>query len=163
MFARTNKQIETNKSVQYDLGNGKFARVVMEVQNRKTDRIEIEAQAFEIDANGNFVNAPNGAASRTPGTTHVIATSGIAAGTHALKPAWVKVIGNYDENSLGDNVAKVHGKPEKDGEIGDSVYDLDTGIQYNFTRGLLEDLRQGKCEELLNIINQSGEIAGLDF
>lgn len=163
MFERMTEQLDNAKAVQYRLGDGKFARVVLEVQQRKTDRVEVEAQAFEIDADGNLLSAPNGAASRTPGTSHVIATSGVAGGTHTMKPGWVRVVGDYDADTFAADAERVTGKPTADAPVDTQVFDTVEGVGYRFDMGEIERIRQGKCDELRNIINQSAALADLDF
>lgn len=163
MFAKVVFAKEFKKAAHYDLGGGLYARVVIEVQNRRNDRVEIEAQAFEVNANGKLMEGPQGIASRTSGTPHTIELSGVAAGTHSLKPGWVRVIGTYDEATLPPEVTRVTGKPTVDGTIGELVYDTTKGVQYRYVAGELEDLRQLKCAELLAVITQSNSIADLDF
>lgn len=163
MYEKMTEQPESPKASQYRLGNGKYARVILEVQQRKNDRVEIEAQAFEIDADGTLLSAPSGAASRTSGTTHVIATSGIAGGTHTLKPGWVRIVGDYNEDTFNADAPRVTEKPTEAGEFNAQAYDTTTGIGYRYDMGELERIRQGKCDEMLAIINQSSQLADLDF
>lgn len=164
MYPRTAEQdASLPRAVDYELPGGKFARVILEVQSRKADRVEVEAQAFEIDAAKQLKSAPNGAASRTPGTTHVIATTGIAGGTHVLKPGWVRVVGDYTEDTIDPSIPRVTLKPVEPAGIGAQVFDTASGIQYRFVAGLLEDIRQAKCEELAAILSQSAALADLDI
>lgn len=154
------------KAVDYQLGdiNGpRFCRVVLEVQRRQSDRVEVEAQAFEIDADKRLVVAPSGASSRTPGTTHVIEISGIAGGTHVLKPGWVRVVGDYTEDTIDPSIPHVTAKPTEPANIGAQFYDTTTGIQYRYDQGMLETIRQGKCEEMAAILAQSDALAALDL
>lgn len=163
MYTQMPNQIESSKAVQYELGNGLYGRVILEIQIRRNDRVEVEAQAFQIDSAGNFMMAPSGAASRTPGTTHVIHTSGVAGGTHTLKPGWVRVVGDYTNETVPEEVPRVQSKPTTAGDIDDRAYDEVTGILYRFDMGEIERVRQAKCDELLAIINQSQAFAELDF
>jgi hypothetical protein len=163
MYERFPDQPNNQKAVQYLLGDGHYARVILEVQQRKSDRVEVEAQAFQIDADGAFIAAPSGAASRTSGTTHVISTSGVATGTHVLKPGWVRVVGDYNFETVPEDVPRVSAKPSEPGEIDARAFDEVAGILYRFDMGELERIRQGKCEELKAIINQSSALAELDI
>lgn len=163
MFSQVQFAKEFKKAKHYDIGNGKFARVVVEVQNRRPDRVELEVQAFEVNSNGKLVDGPQGIASRTSGTPHTIELSGVATGTHTLLPGWVRVVGTYDDASLPPEVARVSGKPTEPAEPGAKAYDTVAGIQYSYSLGEVEALRQAKCEELLAIITQSSAIAELDL
>lgn len=163
MYQKMQDQLENPKSVQYILDDGLYGRVILEIQNRKSDRVEVHAQAFQIDADGVLMSAPNGAASRTPGTDHVIATSGVAGGTHVIRSGWVRVVGDYNNETVDESIPRVQAKPSAAGEIGDQAYDTETGTLYRFDMGELERIRQGKCEELLAIIRQSEAMIDLDF
>lgn len=163
MFPQVTFAKEFKKATHYDLGNGKFARVVVQVQNRRPDRVELEVQAFEVNSNGKLLEGPQGIASRTSGTVHTVELSGVAVGTHTLKPGWVRVVGTYDDASLPPEVARVTGKPTEPAAPGAKAYDPASGIQYSYSVGEVEGLRQAKCEELLAIVAQSSAIDDLDI
>jgi len=58
-----------DRAAHYALGDNKFARVVLVPQESKPDRFIVEAQAFEIDANGVLAPGPDGVASRPAPST----------------------------------------------------------------------------------------------
>lgn len=163
MYQRMQNQLENPKATQYILDDGIYGRVILEIQIRRSDRVEVHAQAFQIDDQGVILSAPNGAASRTPGTDHTIATSGVSGGTHVIRSGWVRVVGDYNNDTVDGSVRRVQGKPTQPGEIGDQVYDTESGSLYRFDMGEIERIRQGKCEELLAIIRQSEAMIDLDF
>lgn len=145
----------------------RYARVKYVPQESRPDRVVIEAQAFEVDANGNFISIKHGPKagepSRTSGTSHVIALSGISAGTHTLKPGWVKVPGSYDP-SLPDG--SVGGLPEGVPRVDSLPSQANTNDQvwYNNTlwrwdEGMIESVMRSKAEELAALLRNEEHFA----
>lgn len=161
MFPRVTMPTEYDKATHYDLGGGRFARVILTVTLAKPDRAEIEAQAFQVDQQGNLVPGPNGIASRTAGTNHVLALSGVAAQTHTLKPGWIRAHGEFSEETVGEEVTRVTEKPTEPGQLDEERFQANPGWMWRYDMGDLERIRQDKCEALLTTIEQSDVLAGL--
>lgn len=142
----------------------RYARVVYVPQESKPDRAQIEVQAFEVDADGNFV-AWNGVPSRTSGTIHVIALSGMG-DTHTLQPGWVRVVGDYSptpsegQEPLPEGAQTVAELPAS-GAIGDQVYVAPS--LYRWDMGDVERILLGKAEELAGLIRNSAAIANFEL
>jgi hypothetical protein len=126
----------------------RFARVIYIPQESKPDRAVIEAQAFEIDANGVLVaNPATGAASRTPGTLHTISMSGVG-DTHTLNPGWIRVVGTHNPgqpNTLPEGTDIVTALPPT-GTEGQTVFFVDH--LYRWDIGMVELVMRGKAQEL---------------
>lgn len=142
-----------------------YARVIYVPQESRPDRKTIEVQAFQVDENGAFVAAPNGAASRTAGTVHVIAVSEIG-DTQTFVPGWVRVVGDYSETP-SDNQ---NGLPAEcqvldvlpvEGEVGDLAYVNPT--MYRWDKGLLIVIMEGKVKELMGMLRNAEAISNLDI
>lgn len=142
----------------------RFARVKYVPQESKPDRAQIECQAFEVDAQGNFV-AWNGEPSRTSGSIHVIAKSGIG-DTHTLQPGFVRVVGDYAEDpgvgqdALPEGTVVLESLPPT-GAPGDQVYVAPT--LYRWDVGMLETIMRGKAEELAGLIRNSEAIGNFEI
>lgn len=143
--------LPAKRAADYDIGNGNYARVIYTPQESKPDRKQIEAQAFQIDANGNFVPADTGVPSRTAGTVHVISVTGIG-DTHTLTPGWVRVVGDYNADSLPEGTTIVEILPAT-ADVGDTAYMGDT--MYRWDEGMLETILKGKAQELADLIRNS--------
>lgn len=147
------------RAADYDLGDGKFARVIYMPQESKPDRKMIEVQAFQIDAKGRFVSQPNGAPSRTPGTVHVISTTGVG-DTHTLLPGWTRVVGDYNESNLPPN-AKVMDALPNTANVNDQVY-VDPTL-YRWDEGMVESIMRGKAKELGDLLRNSMALADFEL
>lgn len=79
-----------NALLDFELESGQFARVTVEVLPSAADRVLLRLQAFQVDAEGNFVAYTTGAPSRTSGITRAISTRGLN-DTWTLKPGWIRV------------------------------------------------------------------------
>lgn len=136
----------------------RYARVVYVPQESKSDRAVIEVQAFEVDASGNFVSW-NGMPSRTPGTQHSISKSGIG-DTHTLQPGWVRVVGDYAADTVGEGVTFSDVLPAT-GQPGDKVY-IEPYL-YRWDIGIIESTLQEKAKELAGILRGTDSLANFDL
>ncbi len=143
------------RATHYALADGLFCRIVLIPQESKPDRFVIEAQAFEIDADGTLIAGPDGIASRTPGTSHTIARSALG-DTCTIQPGWVRVVGDYDAGTVGDDFDLVTVVPAEKNTAG-KVYNTVTGIAYRWDEGCLERIRQGKAKELQDLLLQQAD------
>lgn len=149
--------------------DGTHVRVSLKLKPGPSDDIHIiDAQAFEVDANGINIPAPDGRPSRTGSTGHTVQASSLG-DTHTLKPGWVRIVGDYDASTFEPTAARAMGKPvagvEPDWESNPTGqhFDTETGIGYRWDEG--ENLRvaRGKVQELLALLRNSAPIAGIDF
>lgn len=145
----------------------RFARVVYQPQETKPDRVMVEAQAFEVDADGRLVAYSTGAPSRTSGTLHMIGKSGVG-DTHTLQPGWVRVVGDYSptpdpdskQTALPEGCQIVSEKPAT-GNPGDLIYVDPT--MYRWDEGMLEGVMKAKAEELAGLIRNTAAIADIEL
>ena len=154
------------KLLDYDTGSDIYVRVSMKLLGTANDAVTVNAQAFQVDASGAFVSAPDGRASRTMDTNHVIATSSLG-DTHTMNPAWVRVVGDYNADTFEPSAPRGTGKPTAapDVEANPSLqyYDTASGVGYRYDDGEVSRIAAGKVSDMLGIINNSGAITGIDF
>lgn len=147
----------------------RFARVIYQLIESKPDRKVIEAQAFEVDALGALVPYETGAPSRTPGTTHTIAASGMG-DTHTLAPGWVRVVPPSGTTwTLGDTAMPrnlpegcepVDALPEV-GVEGQQVFFNEQVMAWSL--GVVETILRGKAEELAGILRNAEQLGDLNL
>lgn len=143
----------------------RYARVVYVPQESKPDRKQIEAQAFEVDSEGRLVPAANGSPSRTPGTIHLIAASGIG-DTHTLQPGWVRVVGDYSptpaegQDSLPQGAVEALSLPLT-GTEGEMVYV--SPVLYRWDAGMLESIMRAKASELAGLLRNAAALVDFDL
>lgn len=150
---------------------GSLVRVSMKLESVERDEIKISAQAYEIDADGRFLNAPDGRPSRTEGTEHNVQKSGLgsaaAPGTHTLNPGWVRVVGDYDIETFDQSAPRGEGVPQGepiwDVNTAGKYYDTATGIGYRWDKGEKVRIAHGKVDELLSIIANSNVLSDIEF
>lgn len=153
--------------VDFQADSGLRARVSLKLREGvDADKLMIDAQAFEVDANGVNVIAPDGRPSRTPSTEQMVLASSLG-DTHTLNPGWVRIVGDYDETTFDATATRAAGKPtaEPDWQTNPNGqhYDTATGIGYRWSEGETMRIAKGKVDELANIVNNSSAIAAIDF
>lgn len=149
---------------EYEL-DGIMCRVILALSAGMVDNhIEIKAQAYQMDEAGNFMSAPNGYPSRTTNTTHTVNTTGIAAKSATLLPAWLRTMPegatSVDAGSLPEGVEVVTTLPAT-AEVGERVY-CDPYL-YRWDAGIVELTAIAKAEELFNIVANSAPLSGVGF
>jgi hypothetical protein len=154
--------------IDFDLGDGNFARVTLGVSGIvRGDRVEVEAKAYQLDAAGNFVHAPDGEVSCTNRTTHVIALSGVVSDppTHTLRPGWIRIVGDYTPESLGEEYERGTGKPPTGEANASGLYlDTATGTAFRFDAlGEVERIAENKAAEMGNVIRQSEQLSAFSL
>lgn len=147
--------------------DGKFFRVSLVLrESRNDDNVEIDTQAFEVDADGRFVTGPDGRPSRTSGNSNVVAASGLG-DTHTLKPGWVRIVGDYNQENFEPTATFGPGKPTAKPNFETNPtgqhYDTETGIGYRWERGLIQDLARERVKDMNRIRANSAPLAGIDF
>lgn len=151
----------------------RFARVIYTPQEAKPDRRVVEAQAFEVDADGRIAAFATGAASRTPGTTHVMSMTGVG-DTHTLVAGWVRCVGSFDPDApegmsnaapAGTPTEVSEGVPVDAGTEGDYrwVRRADGVHLYRWDPGWIETLLRSKAEELAGLLRSADAVAEVDI
>lgn len=157
-----------------DLGGGRYARVVITraaVDVRSIDPRQAEPQnhvtitrkAVEIDAAGRICAQPNGLASATRTFQENVDTTAIG-DTHTWRPGWVRRVPPVDVNWHADNLPEgctvVDALPAT-GTSGQCVY-LDP-VVYAWADGIISDAADAMGDELLRILRNSDQLAGVSF
>lgn len=143
----------------YEL-NGKFARVIYVPKETNSDRVTVNMQAFEIDANGAFVSGPNGAPSRTHATDHTITTSNLG-DTHTLKPAWVREQRDANPTLAAEQNVDIVTQLPATAEIGDRVYK--DPYFYMWVQGMIADNTDAKAAELFKLLANSAQLHAIQL
>jgi len=146
---------------------GMRARVSLKLrEGADSEKLMIDAQAFEVDANGVNVIAPDGRPSRTPSTEQMVQASSLG-DTHTLNPGWVRIVGDYDETTFEASAPRGTGKPTAEPDWTTNpegqYYDMASGIGYRWSEGETLRIAKGKVAELANIVSNSSAISGIDF
>lgn len=135
-------------------------------ESESSDRLILDAQAFQVTDTGRFVAGPDGRPSRTPGTAQTIATSGLG-DTHTLHPGWVRIVGDYNESTFEKSATFGPGRPIDPPNFATNPtgqhYDTDTGIGYRYEEGLVLKIARDKVEELDRVLANSAPLSGIDF
>lgn len=164
MYKITLPGVPDKRAADYDLGDGKYARVIYTPQESSSDRKVIEVQAFEVDGFGLFVATPNGHPSRTPGTKHTIQTSGLG-DTSTLLEGWVRVVGDYsatpegNQKPLPTDIVIADALPS----VPETEFAYILGTLYRWDKGVLETIMQGKAEELQRLLRASNSLADFNL
>ena len=156
-----------DKAVDYDLGDGKYARVVYNVISNNGQTMLFELQAFEVDAEGRLVSAPSGAASRTPSQTVEVHLSGCTGKlpTMTLKPGWVYVPDNPQSPGMQmiDCNLDGAGAPTAEGKEGDAYWDTVGRVMWQWHPGAVAGPMRDKATELKTIIDNSQALTGFSL
>lgn len=144
-----------------------LVRVSLRLQEaQESGNLTIDAQAFQVDAEGQYMAAPDGRPSRSPGSKHVLHTSSLG-DTHSLHPGWVRIVGDYDAATFEKTATRSAGRPveEPDFETNPTGqhFNESTGVGYRWSQGEAYAIALGKAEELLRIVKNSAPLSGLDF
>lgn len=141
-------------------------RVSLKLLQSDSDKLVLDAQAFEVDTSGTYLAGPDGRPSRTRGTQHVILASSLG-DTHTLNPGWVRIVGDYDQSTFEPTAPRGTGKPsaEPDWEANPTgqYYDTATGIGYRWDEGETLRIARSKVDELCGVIRNSAPLAGIEF
>jgi hypothetical protein len=152
----------------FDLGGGKFARVIMELARENHNGAEhfvLYAQAYEMDKSGHFKTAPLGYPSRTAQTGHSVNASAIGQ-TIDLDDAWVEYPMDYTPGDIVDPpvVEIATGKPDTPGtQYGETVWSKKDQKLYRWAEGFANVIARTKVEDLQNILKTSALRSGLAF
>jgi hypothetical protein len=143
----------------YAIEGGRFARVIYVPQENRPDMKRIEAQAYEVNAAGAFVPAAEGYPSRTPGTQHTIAATGLG-DTHTLTPGWVREVGYYNTDTLPEGTLIATQLPAS-GDIDERVF-VEPHL-YRFDMGEVARIMEGKAKELADLLRQADALAEFEL
>lgn len=148
----------------FDLENGQYARVIMEIRREVHNGAEhfvLAAQAYEMDAAGNFKAAPLGYPSRSKSSEHTVMSSAMGS-TINMDDSWAFVPGNFDPNNPGD-VPVLDSVPEEPGDkYGNKVYVTGLGL-HKWTEGFADTVARTKAEDLQNVLKTSDLRSGFAF
>lgn len=152
---------------QYEIdGVPRYARVILEMSTGEQDHFKIKAQAFEMDADGNYKQAPKGYPSRTKQSNHTVPESSFAAAnkTATLAPGWIKLPPSAGVNVNAESLPEgctVEDELPVTGVIDQLVY-VD-GTVWKFDKGVARHTAEAKIEELINILANSAPLSNLGF
>lgn len=159
---------DTNEVRDFDLGGGKYARVLMEitreVQNN-ADFFVLSGQAYEMDKSGNFKAAPLGYPSRSSRSSSSVIASALGK-TIAMDDDWVEVAINHQPGGeyADPSVATVKTKPTEPGaKYGETVWSEKEQKAYRWTEGFADIFARTKAEDLLIVLNNSDVHSGFAF
>ena len=147
----------------FDLEDGRFARVFMELETEvKAGHFHLKAQAYQMNADGSFANAPLGYPSRTGQTTHTIPESALG-DTMGLDDGWVRHTGDVSaETVLG--LPRVQERPKEPGsEFGSLVWDEVRSHAWRYAEGFADGTARAKVADLQNILATSTLRSGFGF
>lgn len=157
-----------------ELAPGLFGRVVIvrgaadprslaENQAHVENLVSVTKKAVQIDADGNLVMQPNGLASGTRTTSETVDLTGIG-DTHSWRAGWVRLVVPAGENWRPDNLPErckvADALPDK-AEAGVRLY-VDPSV-YEWSDGLIASMVDSKADELLRVIQNSAQLAGVEF
>ncbi|MEF2154646.1 hypothetical protein V3390_00090 [Luteimonas sp. FXH3W] len=148
--------IPTNCTIMDFEDGGKYFRVSMKLVDASSGSISIDAQCFEVDANGNFMTAPDGRPSRTAGSVKTVMASSLG-DTHTLNPGWVRKVGTYQEADF-ENAA-----PTTPPAIGDTYFDTAKQTAFEYVEGEKMRIAKGAVDDMMAIIANSSAIAGIGW
>lgn len=150
----------------FDLGDGRYCRVILELETEvKNEHFTLHAQAYEMDAAGQFVIAPLGYPSRSNRTAHTVIASALG-DTQQLEDAWVRHVGPVggvvDPDAL--QLPRVTARPTAPGaEYGALVWDDTVGHAWRWAEGFADGTARTKARDLLNVLQSSVVRSGLGF
>ena len=148
----------------FDLGGGKYARVIMEARREVHNGAEhfvLAAQAYEMTKSGEFKAAPLGYPSRTQSTEHTAIASDMGV-TIDLDDAWVFVASDFDPKEPGETPVVKLIPTEPADKYGDQVYVTGKGM-YQWAEGFADIVARTKAEELQTVLKTSDLRSGFAF
>lgn len=145
----------------FQLDDGKFARVIMKLSEQPTiGHYHLEAQAYEMSEDGNFVQAPLGFPSRTEKTEHTVIASALG-DTIDLDDNWMRYEGSVLEPNT---LTQVTSRPTEPGEFyGQKVWDTSRQHAWIWREGFADSTARAKIQDLIQILNTSGIRSGFGF
>lgn len=149
-----------------DMEDGTFFRVVMELDTAvKIGHLQISAQAFEMNADGTFKQAPNGYPSRSGGSIHTIPADALN-DTVCMDDDWVRhtpvSAETLDPVALGLDV--VEGRPTVSGtEYGQLVWDSARQHAWRWAEGFADSTARAKLQDVARVVRSSNVLSGFGF
>lgn len=150
-----------------DEDTGVRMRVVMEIDlTVKADHFHMTAQAWEMNEDGTFKQAPNGYASRSATTSHTVHQDDIG-DTIEMDDAWVRHTGTVTPQELM-TLPQHDGRPNWKGErYGDLVWDPTAqggaGQAWRWQEGYADGTARAKITDLLRVLATSDMRSGFAF
>lgn len=160
-------QLPNNVEVRdYDMEDGTYFRVIMEVDpNTKLDHLHMTAQAFEMNADGSFKQAPNGYPSRTRSSTHTVLADSLN-DTIFMDDAWVRhvVAAGSTLDPVALNLPTVTARPTEPGtEYGQLVWDSSAMHAWRWQEGYADGVARAKLQDIQRIMRASNVLSGFGF
>ena len=160
MFTPTTLPNQPALAGDYDLGDGRYARVLLKKLGSQAGHVQYESQAYQVNDQGQFVLDDAGWPVRTPSTPHSINLSGLAARTAARDPGWVKYVPRpglvLDPLDPPAGWLTGNGAPTAAAEEGQFYMDLvatgNASVGWVWSCGEFESFRRGKVAELQQIL-----------
>lgn len=150
-----------------DEETGACMRVVMEIDLAvMAEHFHMTAQAWEMNEDGTFKQAPNGYASRSNSTKHTVHQDSIG-DTIEMDDAWVRHTGSVMPEDL-KAMPHFDGKPTWKGErYGDLVWDPTAqggaGQAWRWQEGFADGTARAKATDLLRVVATSEMRSGFAF
>lgn len=151
----------------HEQDSGVYVRVVMEIDLAvKAAHFHMTAQAWEMNVDGSFKQAPLGYASRSNSTTHTVHQDSIG-DTIEMDDAWVRHTGEVTAEML-NTMPRFDGRPNWQGEkYGDLVWDPTAqggaGQAWRWQEGFADGTARAKATDLLRVLATSDMRSGFAF
>lgn len=149
-----------------DMEDGTFFRVVMELDTTvKVGHLHISAQAFQMNEDGTFFQAPLGYPSRSGNSTHTIPADALN-DTICMDDAWVRHTVEagvtLDPVALGlETVAERPTEPGK--EYGQLVWDSTRQHAWRWAEGFADGTARAKLQDAARVVRSSNVLSGFGF
>jgi hypothetical protein len=138
----------------YELQDGALCRVTLTKQGSANGHVHYEAQAWLVNADGQFITDASGFPIRTPGSVHGLHLSAVANRTATRDAGWVKVPSTIDPTAAGapDGYELIEGAPTGESDRAAKYFDTTATQAWAWSDGELEGWRQAKAEEMAQIL-----------
>jgi hypothetical protein len=144
-----------------------YYRVVMELEATvRNDHFHMTAQCFEMNADGTFVQAPNGYPSRSNSTTHTVHKDDLG-DTVEVDDDWCRHTGEVTPEMLLE-LPRSAGRPTDTGSsYGDLMWDesaqAGAGQAWVWREGFADSTARAKIENMQAILRTSSVRSGFAF
>lgn len=150
----------------YDMEDGTYFRVCMELDTTiKVGHLHIKAQAYQMNADGTFFQAPLGYPSRSGESIHTVAADSLG-DTIEMDDAWVRHTvaagGTLDPVSL--ELPTVTERPTEPGtEYGQLVWDSTRQHAWRWAEGFADGTARAKLQDVARVVRSSNVLSGFGF
>ena len=150
----------------FDMEDGTFFRVIMELDTTiKVGHLHMGAQAFQMNEDGSFFQAPNGYPSRSNSSVHTIPADALN-DTICMDDGWVRH--TMDAGAVLDPVAlnlpTVTARPIEPGtEYGQLVWDSTANHAWRWQEGFADGTARAKLQDAARVVRSSNVLSGFGF